>query len=102
MGAKTKIRILVYRPGQPSTVEEHLNSLEAQQELVGGDIESVSAGDGISLICNEAGKRLNLEPNFALPGDIVLGTVFFCRTKDAECASLTDADIGRIQAKVRR
>ena len=103
MGTKTKIQVLVYRPGQPGAVEEHLNSLDAQQALVGGYIESVPLGDGIFLTCNEEGKLKELEPNFALPGDIIVGTAFFCRVdEEGECASLTEKDIKRIQSKVGR
>ena len=103
MGTKTKIQVLVYRPGQPGVVEEHMNSLEAQQALVGGYIEAVAMGDGIYLTCNEEGKLNGLEPNFLLPGDVIVGNVFFCRVDDAgECASVTETDIARIRRKVGR
>jgi hypothetical protein len=103
MGTKTKIQVLVYRPGQPGTVEQQLNDLETQQALVGGYIESVPLGDGVYLTCNEEGKLNGLEPNFALPGDIIVGTAFFCRVdEEGECASLTEKDIKRIRSKVGR
>ena len=102
MANETKIRVLVYRPGQPSMVEEHGRSLEAQQKLVEGYIESVSLGDGIFMTCNEEGKLKGLAPNFVLPGDVIVGTVFFHRVEDAEAVSLTDADIKRIRNKIGR
>lgn len=103
MGTKTKIQVLVYRPGQPGVVEEHLNSLEAQQALVGGYIEAVGFGDGLYMTCNEEGKLNGLEPNFALPGDIVVGTVFFCRVdEEGECASLSETDVKRLKAVVEQ
>jgi hypothetical protein len=103
MANEIKIRVLVYRPGQPSEVEQHGRDLEAQQALVGGWIQSVPLGDGIVLTCNEEGKLEGLEPNFALPGDIIVGTAFFCRVdKEGECTSLTERDIKRIRAKVGR
>lgn len=99
----TKIRILVYRPGLPGTVEEQLDDLATQQGLVGGFIESVGLGDGVFLTCNEEGKLKNLPPNFALPGDMIVGTAFFCRVDDeGDCVSLTDEDITRIRRKVGR
>lgn len=99
----SKIRILVYRPGEPGALEEHLNDLDTQQKLVGGYIENVNLGDGIVLTCDEEGKLKNLPANFVLPGDVVAGTAFFCRVDaEGECVSLTDADIVRIQNKIGR
>ena len=100
---KTAIQVLVYRVGQPSVVEEHLNDLETQQKLVGGYIEAVALGDGIYLTCNEEGKLNGLSPNFALPGDVIVGDAFFCRVdSEGECCSLTEADVTRIRMKVGR
>lgn len=96
------IRVLVYRPGEPSKVEDLQNTLEAWQALVGGYVESVPLGDGICLLCNEEGKGQGLAPNFALPGDIIVGPAFFCRSKSSSMVSLTDTDITRIQKKVGR
>jgi hypothetical protein len=97
-----KIRILVVRVGQPAVVEEHDLTLEVMQRLVGGYVESVDLGGGIFMSCNEEGKLQGLAPNFALPGDLIVGDVFFCRIKDSNEASLTDADIKRIRAKLGR
>ena len=102
MKTKTKIRILVVRVGQPAVVEEHPRSLEAMQGIVGGYIESVAMGDGIFMTCNEEGKLQGLPPNFALPGDVIVGDVFFCRVEDGDEASLTDHDIKRIRATLGR
>lgn len=99
----SKIEVLVVRVGEPAVVESHPNSLEAQQKLVGGYIEGVQLGDGVMMICNEEGKLTGLAPNFALPGDIVVGDVFFCRVdNEGECASLTATDVKRIRAKLGR
>lgn len=102
-GMATNIQVLVVRVGQPSVVETMGTSLEAQQKLVGGYIEGVQLGDGILMICNEEGKLQGLPPNFLLPGDVIVGDVFFCRVdNEGECASLTDTDIKRIRAKLGR
>lgn len=97
-----KIRILVYRPGLPGSVEEHDDSLEAQQALVGGYIESVALGDNVFMTCNEEGRLQGLQPNFTMLGNTIVGTVFFHRVENSECQSLTDTDIARIQRKVGR
>lgn len=102
MANETKIRVLVYRPEQPSKVEEHGRDLEAQQALVEGYIESVPLGEGIFMTCNEEGKLKGLAPNFVLPGDLIVGTVFFHRVEEAESASLSDEDITRIRRKIGR
>lgn len=97
-----KIRVLVVRVGQPAAVEEHHLTLEAMQRLVGGYVESVPLGDGIFLSCHEEGKLQGLPPNFSLPGDVIVGDVFFCRIKGGDEASLTDNDIKRIRATLGR
>ena len=103
MKTSAKIQVLVVRVGEPAVVEELPRSLEAMQGLVGGYIESVALGDGIYMTCNEEGKLQGLAPNFALPGDVIVGNVFFCRiNSEGDEASLTDTDIKRIRAKLGR
>jgi hypothetical protein len=98
----TKIQVLVYRPGQPGVVEEHGTDLAAAQALVEGYIESVPLGSGIYMTCNEEGKLKGLEPNFMLPGDVVVGTVFFHGVEDAEIVALGPRDVERVRKLVGR
>lgn len=101
MATKKMIRVLVVRPGEKGVMEEHSNSLAAQQKLVGGYIENVGFGDGLYMVCDEEGKLKDRDPNFLLPGDMVVGTVFFCRVdSEGECASLTEDDAKRLNAVV--
>lgn len=102
MGTKTKIQVLVYRPGQPGVVEEHGTDLPSAQALVEGYIESVPLGAGIYMTCNEEGKLKGLAPNFMLPGDVIVGTVFFHRVEDAEISELNKDDVKRIRKMVGR
>lgn len=97
------IRVLVVRVGEPSVVESMGKDLEAQQAIVGGYIEAVPFGGGLFMICNEEGKLEGLAPNFALPGDIVVGNVFFCRVDgEGETSGVTDADVKKLRAKLGR
>lgn len=51
------------------------NELKALQETVGGHIQTVKLAEGVVLICNKEGKRLNLEPNthfYTINGDFLL------------------------------
>lgn len=101
MTDKKKIQVLVVRPGEKGVMEMHETTLEAQQKLVGGYIQMIGFGDGIAMICDEEGKLKGYEPNFAIPGDMIVGTVFFCRTDDeGECASLTEEDAKRLTAVI--
>lgn len=51
------------------------NELKALQKTVGGYIETLTFAEGVVLICNKEGKRLNLEPNthfYTINGDFLL------------------------------
>ena len=51
------------------------NELKALQETVGGYIQTLTLAEGVVLICNKEGKRLNLEPNthfYSINGDFLL------------------------------
>lgn len=92
----------MYRPEKPGEVLTLEDTLESKQELVEGYIEVVSLGDGIILTLNEDGKNKNLPFNFDMPGDPIVGTAFFARTRGDDYESLTDRDIERIRRKVGR
>ena len=90
------IRVLVARVGAGPVVESIENTLPAAQRLVGGYVESISLGEGVSLMCNEEGKLRGLMPNLRLPGDLIRGDVFITRTNEnGDHVSLTDGDIAR-------
>jgi len=100
----SKLKVLVFAPGEKPVVQEIDKGLEAMQAVVGGYIECVGLAPGIDLYCNEEGKLIGLPLNLrkknpmaiagGLPGDIIAGTFFVTRTNDeGESESLTDADI---------
>ena len=79
------MKIIVVEPQKKPVVQEIDAGLEAMQKIVGGSIEAVYPFDEpVALICNEAGKLLNLPLNRALRDvdgnvyDIVSGTFFVC------------------------
>ncbi len=81
------------------------NSLKAQREFVGGNLERLSIGNGLNLICNEEGKLLHLVPTVAWLDngklkDIVHGNCFVCREKEGKFISLNDADIPTLKGKL--
>ena len=49
------MKILYKKPGEAPEIRDVANDLEALQKLVGGYIETVTAGD-VVIICNEEGK----------------------------------------------
>jgi hypothetical protein len=85
-------------------VEEIEDSLEAMQAIVGGYLETIRLGPGLSLICNEDGKRLELPPNCALRTagggftEMLRGDFFISRYDSAGAnVSLTETDISEYQ-----
>lgn len=56
MSTKRKIDVVVVRVGQQPKVETIFATLEAQQMLVGGLIEPIDLGEGLSLVVNEEGQ----------------------------------------------
>lgn len=90
-----KITVLVVEPMKKPRVETIENTLEAQQRVVGGDIECVYFDDEESIIvCNEEGKFLNLQANRRIGNDVIAGTFFIARDDGSEdLVSLTDEQI---------
>lgn len=77
-------------------VREVENKLEALQAIVGGYLEVVQGIPGLTVLCNEDGRMMQLPPNRGL-----LGTWIVVRSEGADFVSLTDEDVARLQAGVR-
>lgn len=97
-----KIRVLIAEPNKTAEIATIDNTLEAMQEIVGGQIEAFQIPpcmDPVSIVCNEDGKMMNppLRANRHLPdgrggiADIICGTFIVCGTKDDDFVSLNDA-----------
>ena len=65
----TKIKVLLVEPEKYPKEIVIDDSLEAMQEVVGGDIEEyMPFEDEVAIICNEEGKVNGLTPNRAVYG----------------------------------
>ena len=94
------LKVLVVEPLKPCRVQEIPDTLEAMQQIVGGNIEAVSFARE-AIICNEEGKILDLPFNrplcdkHGIPFDIIQGTFFVAGVDGASFVSLTDDQIQR-------
>lgn len=64
------------------------NTLEAFQEAVGGNIETVTLSEKVVLIVNEEGRLLGLPHNVCLGNEGLCGTVIAVGVEQDEFASL--------------
>ncbi len=99
---KAVMKILVVEPMKPCEVREIPDTLEAMQDIVGGDIEAVYPfREPVAVVCNVNGKLLDLPYNrplmdeSGLPYDIVCGTFFLAGVGTEDLVSLTDEQIQR-------
>ena len=76
------------KPGKAPEACEVENSLEALQEEVGGYIESFQFAEDFTLLINEEGKNLGLEPNLFVLGEPLVGTVLAVGVKGEEFCNL--------------
>ena len=98
-----KIKILVVEPMKSCEVREIPDTLDAMQQIVGGDIEAVtSLRDASAIVCNETGKlqglpynRPLLDESGLIPLDILHGTFFITGISGENFASLTDEQVQR-------
>lgn len=69
------IRVVVKNPGQQAQTQFIENSLESFKEIVGGYLEALPIPYPFGGYCNEEGLLVNLTPNVALSGNVVVGPV---------------------------
>lgn len=85
-----KIKAVIMRPGKLAEIRSIDNTLEAFQETVDGNIETVTINENTVIVCNEEGRLLDLPYNFSVEvfGHTVdfVGTVIVCGAKDGEFA----------------
>lgn len=89
-----QIRVLVVAPLQKPVIKMIENTLEAQQEIVEGDIEYINIEDDAVLVCNEEGKLMNLQANRRVGYDVIAGIFFIAHDDGSEyLKSLTGEQI---------
>ena len=76
------------------------HTLEAMQAVVGGYIQAIYPYDDmVTIVCNEEGKLLGMEPNRAVRNeegdivDIISGTFFICGLSTEDFCDLTEEQI---------
>lgn len=80
------------------------NTLQAEQEFVGGLIECTALTEDIDLICNEEGWLIGLEPRVAIkePKTTIAGDCFICRhDRQGNFESIRESDLDLINSKVK-
>ena len=93
MSAENKLRVVMVEPGKPAYETEIENTLEAEQEAVGGYIEVVPLDNGKLLICNEEGKLNGMQGNRRVGNDVIAGPFFIVGEDGDEFRSLTDEEV---------
>jgi hypothetical protein len=74
------IKVIIVEVNKLPYVKEIDGDLESCQAIVGGYIECCQLGMGITLVCNEEGKLINLPPNRIVSKDIICGNFFITKT----------------------
>ena len=89
------IKVLVKKVGEPFKLMEIEDTLENMQGLVGGYLEVFKLKNCTSTMwINEEGKLMNLPINFWVPGDVIVGDVFFTGADEqGDIASITDEQV---------
>jgi len=87
-----QIRVLKFEPGKAPEKITMLNTLEAFQSAVGGDIEALGLDSNAVLICNEVGKLIGLPANRRVGGNTIAGTFLIAGSVDGEFCSLSAED----------
>ena len=99
---KKMLKIVAIRCGEPPTVEEIEDTLEAEQKFVGGLIDIIPAfypedSLGIDMVINDEGKILCLKPNRIIwhGRDWIAGDAFLVSyDEEGNLVSLSDEQIG--------
>ena len=91
-----RIKVLMIEPNKYPCVVELKNDLDSLQKAVSigapeqGLIEFVYLEDNVSILCNEEGKLIGLEPNRRLGEDILCGVFYVvAESNNGDLKSLT-------------
>lgn len=91
-----RIKALMIEPGKHPCVVELKNDLDSLQKAVSigapdqGLVEFVYIEDNVSILCNEEGKLIGLEPNRRLGEDILCGVFYVvAENNNGDLKSLT-------------
>ena len=93
-----EIKVVKVEPLKAPTIDTIINDLDHLQKAISigapsqGLIEFVYLEDNVSILCNEEGKLIGLEPNRRLGEDILCGVFYLvAEDKNGNLKSLTHA-----------
>ena len=78
------IRVIIKKVGDPPYMTVIPNELKKLQEIVEGNIETVTITKDCCIICNEEGKLKRLSHNCNLFGNDFVGTIIFVGINEDE------------------
>ena len=84
------IKALRMRPDEAPEQIEIENTLAELQKEVGGYIETLYMGEGVTAIVNEEGKLEQLRPNCLIRGDLIVGTILLVGVAGEEFCSIPE------------
>lgn len=96
-------RVIYKEPGREPEIMKIGKDLRAEQEAVGGNIETVPFTNGTILVCNEEGKLDGLLPNIKYGDfDVIVGNFFIIGDDEENCdfRSLTEDEIDECMNKI--
>lgn len=103
------LTVLVVEPAKPPYVKQIPDTLQAMQEIVGGNIDATYPfEDPVALVFNSEGKFSDLQPNRLLrlengdPYDVVCGTFFLAGLSGEAFVSLTQEQLRKYDALYNR
>lgn len=103
------LTILVVEPAKPPHVKQIPDTLQAMQEIVGGNIDATYPfEDSVALVFNSEGKFSDLQPNRLLrlengdPYDVVFGTFFLAGLGGETFVSLTQEQLRKYDTLYNR
>src|SRR5450631_4258492 len=107
MTTDATLRVVRVDPGREPTEATILDTLQAMQDVVGGDLEqfhgvALPLGRALAFHRNEDGLRLNLAPNRTIAGIQIVGTVLVVAVEESEEVSLTDSEVEDVVVTFRR
>lgn len=91
---------IIKHPGEPAKRINIDNTLEALQKAVGGYIETVTLFEGVTLICNEEGRLMDLSYNMEFLGIHFVGPVLVVGRAEDEFRSLTDEEFKMVMKHI--
>ena len=103
------LTVLIVEPGKLPYPRQIPDTLQAMQEIVGGDIDATYPyEDPVALVLNSSGKFTGLQPNRLLrlengdPYDVVCGTFFLAGLGGETFVSLTPEQLRKYESLYSR